>query len=376
MPKTLARRQATSKPYHVPAVLLARSTVILAFAIFCVSLFTAVEPSAISTGWYRKLIGPGFATNYFKSAEPNTKYSEQNIIDVRAKGFRNLRLRCRADLYSYNYSATNFTLFLKNLTIVVDHCLKHKVIPIISWIHHKAEAYATEKDHDAYVAWWTAVAEELRNKSHKLSFNLFTELGVDDCGQNCGESLRENTDKYNRWTKDVVKAIRDTGGNNLERILILGSPGKTAKDLQDIEESIYSNDSYIMAEWHIYASGPNKKQGGQKYWKGDGVPEGQQNVKNAIEEATNFTKDSGLKTYLGAWMPQDNKGGDLNEDEVINFARFFVTELKSVNIPWSLNVLDRYYDTKEKTWLTEKQEIKGRRLNMSRVLDNIREVMP
>ena len=42
--------------------------------------------------------------------------------------------------------------------------------------------------------------------------------------------------------------------------------------------------------------------------------------------------------------------GDLREEEVINFARFFVSELRSVNIPWSLNVLDRYYDTKENTW--------------------------
>ena len=174
----------------------------------------------------------------------------------------------------------------------------------------------------------------------------------------------------------MVAAIRATGGNNVQRILILGSPGKTAKDLKNINSTIYSNDPYMMAEWHVYASGPNKKEDGQKYWSGNGYPKGQENVKKAINKATNFTKESKLRTYLGAWMPQDNKCGDLNEDEVISFARFFVIELSSVNIPWSLNVLDRYYDTKEKTWLTEKQCIKERNLNMSKVLDNIREVMP
>ena len=304
------------------------------------------------------------------------KYSEQNIEDVRAKGFKNLRLRCRADLYSYDYTATNFTWFLGNLTTVVDHCLKHKFIPIVSWIHHHAEAYATQEDHDAYVAWWTAVAKQLKDKHFKLSFNLFTELGIDECETNCDESLRKRIDKYNNWTADVVAAIRATGGNNGQRILILGSPGKTAKDLENINSTIYRNDSYMMAEWHIYTSGPNKEKDGQKYWKGNGIPKGQEKVKKAINEATNFTKESKLRTYLGAWMPQDNKDGDLTEDEVISFARFFVTELRGVNIPWSLNVLDRYYDTKEKTWLTEKQKIKGRDLNMSRVLDNIREVMP
>lgn len=73
-------------------------------------------------------------------------YSEQIIKDVRDKGFSNLRLRCKEDLYYYNYSAANFTRFLNNLARVVDHCLKHDVIPIISWVHHDAEAYATEED--------------------------------------------------------------------------------------------------------------------------------------------------------------------------------------------------------------------------------------
>ena len=72
-------------------------------------------------------------------------------------------------------------------------------------------------------------------------------------------------DKYNRWTSDVVAAIRATGDRNNNRILILGSPGKTGKDLDKIDKDIYRNDRFMLAEWHIYASGPNTKVGGQKY---------------------------------------------------------------------------------------------------------------
>ena len=363
----------------LPSISVASATkfvILLVIGLLFGNFLMVVQSNAISPKRYQKLIGPGFSTNWFKTTEPMAKYSEQNIIDVRNKNFSNLRLRCRADLYSYDYTATNFTWFLGNLTTVVDHCLKNKVIPIISWIHHHAEAFASEDDRVAYVAWWTAVANELKDKDYKLSFNLFTELGTDDCGNNCGESLRERSDKYNSWTSDVVKAIRATGGKNDQRILILGSPGKTAKDLEKIESEIYENDDYIMAEWHIYASGPNKKPGGQKFWKKNGTDKGRDNVKLAIEPATNFTRDRGILTYLGAWMPQDNKDGDLNQQEVINFARYFVEQLCNAGVPWSLNVLDRYYDTKEKRWLKEKQEIKGRSLNMSEVLENIRDVMP
>lgn len=64
----------------------------------------------ISPKKYQDMIHTGFNTNWFKRKDPMQHYSEQIIKDVRDKGFSNLRLRCRADLYSYNYSAANFTI--------------------------------------------------------------------------------------------------------------------------------------------------------------------------------------------------------------------------------------------------------------------------
>ncbi|XP_078371207.1 uncharacterized protein LOC144654856 isoform X2 [Oculina patagonica] len=330
---------------------------------------------------YRKDIGQGFATNWFKTADPLSKYNDKNIEDIFSKNFRNVRLRSRADLYPAPYNTKKFDEFLDSLTKVVDKCLEVGVAPIISWINHHAEAYATDEDRQNYVAWWTAVAKHLKNKDYRLSFNLFTELGKYGCGEKkkiCNGSLRMNPDKYNRWTSDVVAAIRATGGKNSNRILILGSPGKTAEDLDKIDPAIYQNDLYMMAEWHLYASGPNKDIGGQKYWKGDGTPDdknGRDNVRKAIKQATDFTNKRNLLTYLGAWMPADNDSGGLKESEVINFARFFASELRKKKIPWSLNVLDRYYDTEKKKWLTGKQDIKGRLINMSEVLKNIQDEM-
>ena len=355
-------------------------SILVAFG-FIPGLLGAALSSPVSPAAYREVIKQGFATNWFKTEEPLSKYNDKDIKDIDLKGFRNVRLRCRADLYSPPYNSEKFIWFLRNLTAVVDKCLEVGVAPIISWINHRAEACATEDDRRNYVSWWTAVAHHLRRRNYHLSFNLFTELGVDGCGGKkcpCSGSLRENTAKYNKWTSEVVKAIRATRGKNAERILILASPGKTAKDLHKIDKNIYENDPFMLAEWHVYASGPNKKVGGQKYWSGDGFqgdPDGRTNVKNAIGEATKFTKNSNLLTYLGAWMPADNKGGSLTQTEVINFARFFAGQLKKKQIPWSLNVLDRYYDTSRNEWLKEKQDVKGRMLNMSRVLDNIVDVM-
>lgn len=333
------------------------------------------DATPLTPSVYQRTIAQGFATNWFKTLELLEKYNHKNIKDIYERGFRNVRLRSRADLYSAPYNDTKFNWFLGNLTIVVDKCLETGVVPIISWIHHHAEAFASEADRQNYVTWWTKVADHLKNKDYRLGFNLFTELGIDGCGSNCSESLRERPDKYNRWTSDVVTAIRATGGNNAKRILILGSPGKTAKDLHLINKTIYEKDAFIMAEWHIYASGPNKKEGGQKYWSGDGTGEGKKNVNKAISYALEYTKNSKLLTYLGAWMPADNAGGSLKEEEVISFGQYFASQLGKENIPWSLNVLDRYYDTSKSEWITNMQDVSGRSLNMSKVLDKIKEVM-
>lgn len=64
---------------------------------------------------YRNIAKQGFATNYFKVLPEKTekKYNAKNIDDVYKKGFRNLRLRARADLYTAPYDQdANFTKFL------------------------------------------------------------------------------------------------------------------------------------------------------------------------------------------------------------------------------------------------------------------------
>ena len=365
----------------------------LCFALFATSVLTECAPQGateidfsqpVSPADYQKVIKQGFATNYFKDRNsPARKYRAQNIQDIYDKGFRNVRLRTKADLpyITPPYDDDNFELFLTRLSEVVDRCIEVGVAPIICWEHHEAEANATEEERQNYLNWWGKVAKKLKDKNYFLSFNLFTELGVDICKDACQDSLRVNTEKYNNWTAEVVRTIRASGGNNAERILILGAPKKTSDDLDVIERSIYENDPYMMIEWHFYAAGPNKRnltnglRESLRYWSGNGSTAQRQNLKNFIQKAKDFTSSSGLRSYFGAWMPRDNIEAALNQEEVINFAHYFVSELKKEEIPWSLNVLDNYYETRKSRWITEIQEL-GRyslkvSLNMSLVLEAI-----
>ena len=277
----------------------------------------------VSAADYQSIIKQGFATNYFKTRLPTAdKYRTKNIQDIYDKGFRNVRLRCRPKLYEDQYDTSEFTYFLTNLTEVVDECIRVGVAPIISWEHHIAEANATEADRHNYIDWWKRVAEKLKDRNYHLSYNLFTELGTDVCQRHCGASLRRNKPKYYDWTSAVIKTIRDTGEKNVERIIILGSPEKTSFGLEYIHPDDSYMDSYMMVEWHEYAAGPTANPDKPRYWSGMGSDAQKRLLVEGVERANNFTTDTGIPTYFGAWMPRDNKDGSVPEPDVINFARF------------------------------------------------------
>jgi len=70
----------------------------------------------ITASDYASILKQGFATNYFKVLPPGRKYRTQNIQDIADRGFSNLRLRSRADLYTAPYeSSPDFQDFLTKL---------------------------------------------------------------------------------------------------------------------------------------------------------------------------------------------------------------------------------------------------------------------
>ena len=87
--------------------------IFLSFVIWCAVGSAINFNQPIKNADYQGLIGPGFATNYFKTLAFQ-KYHKQNLIDVYARGFRNLRLRCRADLEGLNMTG-NYLLILLSL---------------------------------------------------------------------------------------------------------------------------------------------------------------------------------------------------------------------------------------------------------------------
>ena len=163
----------------------------MAFLLFCALLAASgsiyASQAAISdfsrpvtAAEYKGYLGQGFNSNYFKRKDPLSKYNRQNIQILKDLGFHNLRIRCLAN--NSDYHGEDFRNdFLANLVKVVDDCIDNGIAPIVTFRNRDAENYATEVDFQNYLDWWRIVATELKDKNYLLSFNLFTEMGLEVC---------------------------------------------------------------------------------------------------------------------------------------------------------------------------------------------------
>ena len=109
----------------------------------------------------------------------------------------------------------------------------------------------------------------------------------------------------------------------------------------------------MLAEYQFYASGPSNTKLGNRHWSGCGSEEDKQSVRNTNVPGAVWAVDN-IPVYFGAWMANDNKDGSLDHEEC---ECYFAEQLKEYNVPWPLNVLNKYYDSKNSEWIEGIQSI-------------------
>lgn len=316
---------------------------------------------------YQKLLGTGFATDWFKTNTLGKLYTpmslSQTMTDLDVAGYSNLRLRSQADLWGFaDADPANFVAatsidqvkmdaYLAELDVVLDASLASGITPTISWIHHNAEGRANSDDGDNFVQWWSAVANHTRDRSHLLSFNLMTEVGKQDPDGDGVNGVFDSAATWNDWTRRAISAIRNTGGNSAQRNIIITSPRNTRADsFSDIAADILAEDQ-ILLEYHTYAAGATSS--GRTQWSGTGTVEDRARLIDRLDDIEAFSAANEVPIYWGAWMPMDNKESTLSQEEVDAFAYFFAEELAKRDIPWSMNKLRNYYDAENNIWLEQ-----------------------
>lgn len=304
---------------------------------------TNLTDTAAVNGWYppvqyRNKLGVGIDVDWAKTSSGMAAYSEQAVINFKAKGISHVRIRIADDIS---------TSLLNQVNKIVSDCLKHDLIPVVAY---QADAFKNDPSNtallDAAIAWWGSMADKLKDYSAKLSFDLLIE---------CSDALNNDNAKLNEYLEKATARVRQT---NPKRIVFI-SPRKLANPAYLNELSIPSQgNGYIMAETHFYAAGPSKTNA-NKLWT-TGTNAEKKMITDNIDAAYAWQTSKGIPVWIGAWMPADYDGSDnsgftssYTVAEQVVFATFVSCQLKKKGIPYAVNSDTKFYDRNANTWYTE-----------------------
>lgn len=291
--------------------------------------------SPIAPQEFQKLLGKGMDVDWSKTSDGKKFYNTKASQDFSAMGVKHVRIRVK--------DKADDSLF-KSLDKQIDDCINNGIIPIIAYQADEFKNDPSDKNINKVVSWWGTVAQRYKDKSHLLAFDLLIEAT---------DALNKQPERLNDIYENIVSEIRKT---NPTRIVMISPRLRSDADYLKELKIPTAHNGYLMAQWHFYAAGPSKTNE-RKLWT-TGTKEEQQLILNKINTALQWQKDTGIPTWVGAWMPGNyNDGNDYTIEEQVNFASFMTKSLTNAKIPFAVNSDTKYYDRENGKWIDEMQPV-------------------
>jgi hypothetical protein len=294
-----------------------------------------LNSQAISPKDYHNILGKGMDVDWVKTGKGKEFYSKQLVKDFKAIGLSHVRIRIQHEASES---------LLKHLDKVVKDCLSENLIPIIAYQGAEFKGKPTEENLDKIVQWWKKVAEASKKYPAKVSFDLLIEVT---------EALNKEPEILNSLYEKAVTEIRKT---NPERIIFISPIVRSAPENLKYLKIPSQHNKFLMAEWHFYASGPEKNNPVKKWTTG--TEEEKELIRTKIRIAKEWSDKTGILTWVGAWMPGNyNKGDTYTIKEQVIFANFVTCELTKNNIPFAFNSDIKFYDRENNKWKIEMKPV-------------------
>ena len=296
------------------------------------------QPSAIAPRDYQQMLQKGIDVDWWGRSEKNKygAYSETAVKRFAQQGIKHVRFR----LHHYHFTDEDF----KRLFSQINTCMQYELIPIIAFSAKPYKENPNTGEHEKVVKWWKIMAERCKNLSPLVSFNLIVEPS---------DQVKKDVAELNSLYEDCVTAIRKT---NPKRIVFIAPPKLSHPEgLKDLKIPSMGN-GYLMAEWHFYAAGPSKSND-KKRWT-TGTAEEKQKIKKSIKVAVDWQKETGIYTWVGAWMPGAyNKDDNYSVKEQTEFASFMTQQLDKHGVPFAINADHHFYDYKAEQWIPKYKDL-------------------
>lgn len=165
----------------------------------------------------------------YETAWQGTKTSQAVIDFVKQQGFKSVRIPCSWFVHADdNYNID--TRWMDRVQEVVDYCIKDGLYVVLNdhydsgWIEKSfAEQTPESVSKNCFILGmlWKQIATRFRNYDHHL---LFAGMNEPDAASDNSKDKDADVATLARYHQAFVNAVRQTGGNNKKRVLVVQSP--------------------------------------------------------------------------------------------------------------------------------------------------------
>ena len=223
----------------------------------------------------------------------------QAMLDCVAKqGFKTLRLP--VTWQSHFGGAPTYTIdasFMARVAAIANYALNDSMYVIVN-THHDGwyDLSSTSPTIQAeVVAIWTQIANEFKNYSDYLIFEIFNEPNAGATNQYGGGSVANRT-ALAAYQTAAVNAIRATGGNNATRMIML--QGISASPIAASVATIPMVDNNCLVSIHTYDPNGFSMNCNPTTW---GTASDSSNIRNDLSSESTMVSTKGGVAVVGEW---------------------------------------------------------------------------
>lgn len=309
------------------------------------------EIAAINVGWnlgntldsYGTWIS-GTTPSSFETAWGNPVVTRELIQSVKAQGFNAIRIPVTWAQHIDDNGNVD-PAWMARVKEVVDYAYEEDMYVILN-VHHDTGEHGGDKvcwviadegtytsTQDKFKALWTNIANEFESYDYHLMFEGYNEMLDMNNTWNAPSTGNGAYNAVNSYAQAFVDTVRATGGNNVQRNLIVNTY-VASYDSQVINNFVVPNDSatnHLALQVHVYAPWGFTGTNATVNWTtvhsdfGDGDKSEIDGVMNAI---SNFSSQTGLPVIIGECGAEYKN----NDAAIAQYFSYFISSASSKGI--------------------------------------------
>ncbi len=249
----------------------------------------------------------------------------QAMIDaVHDAGFNTVRIP--VTWMHHMTGAPNYTIdadWMDRVEEVVGYVISNDMYAILNCHHEEWVSVMPDADHDAVearlVALWTQVAGRFRDYDEHLVFETLNEPRTRDDTQWTGGTPAARQ-LVNRYNLAAVNAIRETGGNNALRHIMVPTHAANANSETIADLVIPNDDPRIIVSLHTYYPYELSLGGGEDW----GSDSDRQAMEQELDRIHALLPANGRAVVIGEWGTQHRNNTSTRADHAETYARLVV----------------------------------------------------